>query len=727
MKIEDDIKVPHVVKANEFQKRIIELEKSEVKYKHSVDALKESEERYRSILDNIEEGYYEVNFIGEFTFINDSFCKITGFSKSYLLKNNYKILLAKEDAEGVFQKFNAIYLTGKSFKKFDMEFITINNERRYIESSISLIKNRNGEKIGFRGVIRDITERKRTEETNARLVKLNDSLISTTLLISKRLDIETISRETLSTAKRLTGTRCAIFFIIEEGKVAKFYNDGLTPNEEKKISGWSETNIINEKFLSNKKTISTNDINNDKRFKKFRNIFPNLKSFHGVPIVFGNRILGCIVIIDKPEVMEFPSQDLEIIEKLATHAAAAINNAKLYKEIKSWNYELEMTVKEKMRNYEEAVISAEIANKAKSNFLANMSHELRTPLNAIIGFSDVLKEQYFGKLNEKQFEYINDILESGKHLLALINDILDISKIESGKFDIEPTMVKLADFLENSLIMIKEKAFKHNIGVDLQIDEDVHDLEIITDERKLKQIIFNLLSNAAKFTPEGGNIKVESRRDKEDLIISVIDSGIGIASEYKEKIFHEFYQMRNDVKDKTAGTGLGLTLCRRYVEMLGGKIWVESKGEGHGSEFIFKLPIKFVGNASFHKIIDKEILDNHLEIILKNTRGLGKSFTSCCFQSKGMAFGKKSLDIIDILVKEKRDHDFLGVDKNGNIYLILQDTTKKKAIRACERFKKRLEDGEDNMEVYFSMATFPDDGDTPEELINKMDISLEIN
>ena len=263
--------------------------------------------------------------------------------------------------------------------------------------------------------------------------------------------------------------------------------------------------------------------------------------------------------------------------------------------LKKAHDDLERKVVERTEELLIAKEAAEIANRAKTDFLASMSHELRTPLNAIIGFSEVLRDRYFGELNEKQADYIQDILGSGKHLLSLISDILDLSKIEAGKVEFEPSKVNIKDLLDNSLVMIKEKAHKHRIGLDIKIPEEMSDLEIQADERKLKQIMFNLLSNAVKFTPDGGKISMTAQstiiNQQSSIQISVADTGIGISPEDHEKIFDEFYQVKGDMKDKTPGTGLGLPLTKRLVEMHGGRIWVESEGEGKGSTFSFVIPI----------------------------------------------------------------------------------------------------------------------------------------
>jgi signal transduction histidine kinase/DNA-binding response OmpR family regulator len=228
----------------------------------------------------------------------------------------------------------------------------------------------------------------------------------------------------------------------------------------------------------------------------------------------------------------------------------------------------------------------ETASRHKSEFLANMSHELRTPLNAVIGFSEVLQERMFGELNEKQAEYVDDILTSGKHLLSLINDILDLSKIEAGRMELEVSSFALSEALENGLSMLRERASRGGVTLELDVDPQIGAIE--ADERKVKQVIFNLLSNAVKFTPDGGRVGVTARRLPGAVEVAVWDTGIGIEQEDLSRIFEEFQQAGRRPGIEQEGTGLGLALTRRLVEMHGGAIRVESR-PGKGSSFTFTL------------------------------------------------------------------------------------------------------------------------------------------
>ncbi len=260
-----------------------------------------------------------------------------------------------------------------------------------------------------------------------------------------------------------------------------------------------------------------------------------------------------------------------MLQTFATQSALAIQNARLFREIEDKSGQLEA------------------ANQHKSEFLANMSHELRTPLNAIIGFSEVLLERMFGELNEKQNEYVDDVLSSGRHLLSLINDILDLSKIEAGRMDLELAQFDIPLAVENTITLVRERASRHGISLHREVDKRLGDF--VGDERKIKQILLNLLSNAVKFTSEGGRVEVKAVMADGPVEISVSDTGIGIAPEDQEKIFEEFRQVGTDYAQKREGTGLGLTLTKKFVEIHGGKIWVKSE-PGKGSTFTFTLPIQ---------------------------------------------------------------------------------------------------------------------------------------
>jgi PAS domain S-box-containing protein len=245
-----------------------------------------------------------------------------------------------------------------------------------------------------------------------------------------------------------------------------------------------------------------------------------------------------------------------------------------------------------LKAFEEITLAhaaSEVASRAKSDFLANMSHELRTPLNAVIGFSEVLLARMFGPINDKQQVYVHFILDGGRHLLSLINDILDLSKVESGKMELERESFALGEFLDASLAMLREKAQAG--GIELCLEGTAKpEVIIVADRRKLRQIMFNLLSNAIKFTPQGGTVRVRLLESDGEATVTVADTGRGIKPEDIPKLFQVFTQLESAYTKEYEGTGLGLALTRRLVELHGGRIWVESEF-GQGSSFSFNLPL----------------------------------------------------------------------------------------------------------------------------------------
>jgi two-component system, NtrC family, sensor kinase len=288
-----------------------------------------------------------------------------------------------------------------------------------------------------------------------------------------------------------------------------------------------------------------------------------------VPLVREDHLLGGLTVFRKTP-GEFAAEVVDLLRTFATQSALAIQNARLFLEIEDKSRQLE------------------VASQHKSEFLANMSHELRTPLNAIIGFSEVLSERMFGELNEKQEEYLKDIYASGTHLLSLINDILDLSKIEAGRMELELTDFHLPQAIANALTLVRERAGRRGIALAHTMDERLG--EIRGDERKIKQVLLNLLSNAVKFTSEGGRIEIAAVSKDGLAEVSVSDTGVGIAPEDQEKVFEEFRQV-GAAEKKAEGTGLGLTLCRKFVELHDGNIWVKSQ-VGVGSTFTFTIPLR---------------------------------------------------------------------------------------------------------------------------------------
>lgn len=293
------------------------------------------------------------------------------------------------------------------------------------------------------------------------------------------------------------------------------------------------------------------------------------RSVLAIPVLHDSQIIGVMVVRRKTP-GGFSEEILDFMGTFASQSALAVFNARLFQELEHKRAELE------------------VASQHKSDFLASMSHELRTPLNAVIGFSDVLLERMFGDLNERQEEYLRDILNSGKHLLELLNEILDLSKVEAGRMELELSAFSVRSVIDHALALVRERAAVHEISVSLEIDPTLD--VITTDELRFRQVMLNLLSNAVKFTSDGGHVAVRAFRAGPRLAVTVTDDGVGIPLEDQERIFESFQQGRRG-SAREEGTGLGLTLCRRIVTLLGGTMTLESK-VGTGSTFRFDIPIR---------------------------------------------------------------------------------------------------------------------------------------
>ncbi len=465
---------------------------------------------------------------------------------------------------------------GKTYQLNAYPFVDIDGRRLYLQLGI------------------DITPMKQLEESLLFTSSVNSTFANLSKQILELKDIKDISEKVLEVALKFTKSRYGF-----AGYIDPRTGFLICPTFEKTI--WNECKIVNKDIvfkdfnglwgwvLKNSKVLMTNDAVSDPRSSGTPSGHVAVEKFLGVPVLIEDDIAGMIA-VTSPE-NDYTELDILLLNRLATIYSIIITKKR---------YEDEL-----IRSREEA----QTANRAKSEFLANMSHELRTPLNSIIGFSEVLTNKYFGEVNEKQLRYINNIHSSGKHLLDLINDILDLAKIEAGKISLEFSQFTVENTLKESLTLISEKAYNKNISVELVKSPEISGLKINADQTKIKQVIFNLISNSLKFTPDSGNISLEAKvidkgflRDKpvdfhatpenvSYLMVSVKDSGIGIAQEDIERIFKEFEQVDSSYTRKFEGTGLGLSISSKIVELHNGFIWAESKGQGEGSMFSFAIPL----------------------------------------------------------------------------------------------------------------------------------------
>ncbi|TMF13041.1 MAG: response regulator [Chloroflexi bacterium] len=341
-----------------------------------------------------------------------------------------------------------------------------------------------------------------------------------------------------------------------------------------------------------RKIVSVADATRDRRFKTLDMAYAP-RSCLVMPLESPQRLVGALTLARR-EVQPFTSIEQALMQIIASQAAISIDNARLHAaqqrqlaEIASQKREVE-------------VANAQIAeiSRLKSEFLANMSHELRTPLNAILGFSEILKDNLVELTPEQRQECLENIHTSGKHLLELVNDVLDLSKIEAGRMELSYDSFGVLSGVKEVHNVIRSLSERRDI--DLSIDVTPEDLEVRADKSKFKQVLYNLLSNAIKFTAQGGRVWVSARHDGDELIVEVGDTGVGIPKEHHTRIFDEFYQLDNATTRQVEGTGLGLSLTRRLVELHGGRIRLESE-PGKGSIFTFQLPIAGLEAVNGHR------------------------------------------------------------------------------------------------------------------------------
>jgi PAS domain S-box-containing protein len=712
-----------------------------------------------AMLDSLPGIFYLFDHTGRFLRWNRAFKTLSGYSGEEIAAMSPLDFFAGDDRALLKERIEKVFETGAS--DADARFLSKDGRRTpYYLVGVRFILDGVPCCIGM-GI--DITERKETEKT---IKRYNDELLALA-------DASNVVVSSTNTTNELYETICEIAvkdfglkmawlgLVVEDTYDVKIggqfpLDDGYLKNT--KVT-WDDSPTGMEpigRAIKTKTVHVSDDINTDTRFASWREkaLKWGFHSFLTAPMITSKgKVIGAINLY-KEETQFFTPQRKKLFQIFANQAATAIENALLLEgleqkvskrtqEFETANLQL-LTMNEELAlrrtEADTAKMQADAANRAKSDFLANMSHELRTPLNSIIGFSELLEDGIAGPIADNQKELVNDISTSGKHLLSLINDILDLSKVEAGKMELELGEFSLEELIDGSLVMFREKAMKHNIKIVAVVEEGIGN--IVADERKIKQVLFNLLSNAFKFTPDGGSVRVAARRvvrdrglgiggenlnpnpqqptpDRDFIEISVTDTGIGIAPEDQEKLFQPFRQIDSVLSKKYSGTGLGLNLCKQFIELHGGRIWIESE-EGRGSKFIFVISSK--GKLSTGKIVDPvtklltwEHVLTHLSRILsfhiRKGHGLGLI--------RMEVFSAKPVDyaaLAEILKKAIRKHEVLGHgESHGWYYVILLEVDRQVVGDAVMRIKKVLADN--GYSANTATAVYPDDGENIEELL----------
>ena len=585
------------------------------------EALKISETRFRGLVESSPDGMVLVNSDGGIILANSQTEKLFGYAREELLGATVEMLVPERFRTRHSQQRAGYFASPRARHSVSgLELYGLRKDGSEFPVEINLSYHQTKEALIAVTTIRDITERKRAQETL-------QALYQASLRIQEPLGLRERLDRLLQTARTvLEVDRVNVLLSDPEGRMLQAIASlgAEEPLEMIRVPIGPEGGGVAQAYLTKEAIVwdGRGPVPETLRLKPPFDQIATLRSrvFANVPLVIEGRAIGVLGVDRKHSRRLFEPAALELLQLFAAQAALAIEHGRLYEAQRTAAIQLEATVEARTRELQvanmqlqEAMRLAEEASRHKSSFLANMSHELRTPLNAILGFSELLAQQTYGPLTQKQARYVDNVHTSGQYLLALINDLLDLSKVEAGKLELRPQPFDLREALEAALHTIRPQAEAKQQALMLQVADD---LPVITaDPLRVKQILYNLLSNAVKFTPNGGRVTVTARRvrgaesevrgapeaashlaprtsDATDFVeIAVADTGIGIKPEDLPKLFQPFTQLEQTFTKQAQGTGLGLALTRRLVELHGGTIRAESPGEGRGSTLTIRLPL----------------------------------------------------------------------------------------------------------------------------------------
>ncbi len=537
--------------------------------KRMEDDLRASEERYRLLAENASDVIWTMDLDGRFTYFSPSVQQQRGYTVEEAMALTMGQTLTPVSLFPALKIFNEAAVKAKAGQKQEPVHMELEHYRKdgsaiWCDLTCSLLCDSSKNAIGFMGITRDITKRKQGEvalkESEQRYRLLADNISDVIFILDLNMHFTYFS----PSIKQKFG------FTPEE-MLLKRVDEVLDPDSFQIVLSAIGEELGDEQSgnvdLQRTRVLEVREYCKDGSLIDVEIKASFLRDEENHPV----GILGVI---------------RDIAERKRSEKELRESYQNLETKVKLRTIELEAANQKLVETAEELKRSM----KVKSEFLANISHELRTPLNSIIGFSEVLVDETFGPLNLKQKEYLNYVLISGKHLLSLINDVLEMAKMEAGKEKLVISVIFMKDLLEESVALIQEMALKKKIITCLDLPQDIGCID--ADERKIKEVVYNLFSNAIKFTPDGGRIKIGAVRMESEIEVTIQDSGIGISKENVPKIFEAFTRLDNPFTRLTEGTGLGLAYSRKLIELHRGKIWVESEGVGKGSTFKFTVPIK---------------------------------------------------------------------------------------------------------------------------------------
>jgi PAS domain S-box-containing protein len=554
-----DMEVKAVVYELQGKRYTLAVIRDVTERKHAEETLKRSEERYRMLAENMTDTVWVFSMDLKYTYISPSMVRQRGYTLEEINATPLTSQITPESYARAIQiyqetlKPESLANPALPARTVELELIRKDGSSFWSENTYILVRDKDGKPAGILGSGRDVTERKHAEQA------LRES--------------EQRFRSFIEQSNE------GVLILDEEGRIIEWNASS------EQITGLARQEAIGNYYWEVQDHFVRPGKHNQQIIDRSKALI--LKALRTGRSQIFNRTLDAEIIL---------------ADGTRRYLRQTVFPIKTEKGFRLGGVARDITDFRLAENLRLAKDTAEAANRSKSEFLANMSHELRTPLNAVIGFSDMLGQQYYGPLTGKQVEYVKDIHESATYLLALINDILDLSKIEAGRMDLDVSRIDLQSIFEHSLVMVRERAAKHALYLSSFMDPRLEPLNLMADERKVRQILYNLLANAVKFTQDGGAIDVSARlvdevegQGQSWAEISVSDTGIGLADKDLERVFEAFYQVKSPEAGKTPGTGLGLSLVRRMVELHGGKVYAESKGQGWGSRFVFTLPLPASG------------------------------------------------------------------------------------------------------------------------------------